>query len=112
MKRLLPRQMQRFLLDPETQTFLLDRRTAAARPMIFALASNSGLSAVWLKSGRRALGAIRERIDARWSDALSFFLTQIVELHERHAHAAERPHDHVALLCWASSRTAGRIRPR
>ena len=29
----------------------------------FALASNSGLSAVWLKSGRRTLGAIRRRID-------------------------------------------------
>ena len=49
--------------DPEMQTFLLGRRTAAARPTTFALASNSALSAVWLKSGRRTLGAIRGRID-------------------------------------------------
>jgi hypothetical protein len=58
-----PRQTRRFLLDPETQTFLLDHRTAAARLTTFALASNFGLSTVWLKSGRRTPGAIRERID-------------------------------------------------
>src|SRR5271165_554793 len=43
--------------------FLLDHRTVAARLRTFALASNFGLSAVWLKSGRRTLGAIRRRID-------------------------------------------------
>ncbi len=63
MERLRTRQMQRFLQDPQTQTFLLDHRTAAARLTTFALASNSELSAVWLKSGRRTLGAIRRRID-------------------------------------------------
>ena len=56
------RQMQRFLWT-RTQTFLLDQRTAAACLTTFALASISGLSAVWLKSGRRTLGAIRRRID-------------------------------------------------
>ncbi len=66
MQRLRTRQTQRFLLDPETQTFLLDRRTAAAHPMTFALASNTELSAVWPKSNRRTLGAIRERIDPCW----------------------------------------------
>jgi hypothetical protein len=63
MQRLRSRQKRRFLLDPETQTFHLDRRTAAARLTTFALASNPALSAVWLKSGGRTLDAIRRRID-------------------------------------------------
>ena len=66
MRPLQTRQMQRHLLDPETQTFLLVHLTAAARLTTFALASNSGLSTVWLKSGRRTLGAIRQRIDLCW----------------------------------------------
>ena len=58
-----PRRTQPFLLDPEMQTFLLARRTVAARLLTFARASNSGPSAVWLKLGRRTLGAIRRGID-------------------------------------------------